>query len=190
MTPSQASLDPADMRLRNTICSSDGALWATVRTNSQNITGRKPDVTVRDSAGTTLFYNHVARIIRDRSKEQVVDVYAGRDVAPVADHQAIRDRPMRQGPRQPMCAFQSSVPLDQPISAMRERLSGPKRTPLRVLHGSVVGKCLLKSPAFWAPKSFSLGGSHHGTSNAAVGQGRCRRFSVARPAHNITASYQ
>lgn len=183
VAPSQASLDSADVRLRYSVLTRDGALRTGIRANCQNLTGGKLDVSVREDARTTPLGYHVAGVVRGGPQEQMIDVQAGWSVALMASQHAIWDWSARRNPGQPMRALQSAIPLDQAISAVGETLADPQCAALRIWRSGVVRKNLRKRPMTGATESFSLFGSHYGTSSAVLGQGRCRRFSVARPEH-------
>lgn len=95
------------------------------------------------SALMSIFAHHVGAIVRRGSEKQMIDVYAPRNVAAVADDHARRDRPVLSDPSKSVCVHPKVSCSDLPVSfACYAAL--PKLTPRFRRFARVTIECLLR----------------------------------------------
>ncbi len=186
--PDLPQLYAAYLSLMNSVFSSDVFLSAKVCADSKNLRGGQLSPAVFNSLRLPSLCNHVRHICRMSVEPKVIDVDVSSDVAFVANKPPGRDRAIRLFPNETMHPVHSSLPIIGSVSPAH--CAQPQATPSCVRFRCVMRETFGKRPMTRADKSLSFGGSHISTSHAVVGQGRCRRSSVARPAHSITTQVE
>ena len=135
--------------------------------------------------GVTFFGVPVTRIISASAKKHMFDVDAQTNIAGVANAKSVRNWSSRGYPCQSV--RQLFTPIQSEVSVTRiVARTDPQHAAAFVRRRRVMGDTLRQCPVTRGVESLRFLGSHDGTSNAVRGQGRVRRFSVARPAQYIT----
>ena len=117
VSPSLAIEDAADGALTYSKAESDNPLTAFRRANSQNVSVSQFGLPVPCSARRDVptLPHHVAHIGRVISQEEMIDIYAGRAIASVADENSLRDGSVGERPHQPMNTPRHRPNLHSPI---------------------------------------------------------------------------
>lgn len=187
MSPCSAVLDVAYVRLSYPIFCGNSALRAGIGADGENLLHREFRTIMRLSVGKAAasFAHSVGHVVGLRTKEQVCGIDARRRVATMARNLTGGNWPSRQFPRQSMRSTLSATP-SKPTIAVSVNSALPQNAPISIGMGGIICEAFRKRTVTWAAREPTRISSHFSTSNAVVGQGRCRRYSVARPAHFST----
>lgn len=192
VTPSLASFDHADVLVGDSVSGPNHGDAARVTADSQNLLGSElgasgalapSGVRAVSSLG-----HHVGAVVSRGPKKQMVGIDAGAHIALVTDPHPVGDRSVRKLPCYPMRGVVSAFPPNLTVTSRSADTTGPQHAAVLIGRRRVVPESLGQRPMTGNKKPFILGGSHISTSNAVIGQGRCRRLRVARPAHSTTTA--
>lgn len=187
LAPSFVQLDAANLCLADLVRRGDCILGSGVRPNGDHLLWGKLRRGMTASSGLAPLRRPVGCVFNGRSKKEMIQRAARPRVAPMANADSLWNRTSRLHPHESVGFVRLPAPFDAAISA-NIKAARPKRTPLVVRRRDIARQSLSKRPVTRATKPLYFGGSHISTSNAVIGQGRCRRLRVARPAHSTSSA--
>lgn len=184
VTPILASLDQTDARARDAVLKGYNRIRARICTDVPHLLSGQERMALCLSLCLPILHNHVESVIRVCPEKQVIDVDTGAIIASMADHETAGYGSILYFPRKTVGSFLLPLPVQHAVAKFN--YSRPQHASVFIRRRTIMCKSLGKRPMTGTGKYLSLIGSHSGTSNAAVGQGRCRRYKRRPTRHHIT----
>lgn len=176
MRPTISALDPVNVRYAQAICVAYFSQYPRVSPDRS----RYSFGNLGSSFGKPPLPGHIHHVISVCAHKEMIRVDARRHVAFVADEQACGNWAIGERPREAMRSSDTAFPPQSAIALLVPAAKPENAAPI-IWWSSVKRKALRKSPV-----RLNHVGSHDGTSDAVVGQGRRDVGSVGRPAPQYT----